>query len=50
MSQQGIRGFYQLTETIKEELLKDNIPDIIESVKVLRKRDHEYEPNRVKEE
>lgn len=23
MSQQGIRGFYQLTETIKEELLKD---------------------------
>lgn len=23
MSQQGVRGFYQLTETIKEELLKD---------------------------
>ena len=29
MSQQGIRGFYQLTETIKTQLLSDNNVNIV---------------------
>ena len=44
----------QLTRTLdddgKEEGIKDVTPDMIISAKVLRKRDHEYEPNRVKKD
>ncbi|MFK7766252.1 MAG: peptidylprolyl isomerase [Mariniblastus sp.] len=43
---------FQLTRTMdddgKEEGIKDVTPDMIISARVLRKRDHDYEPNRVK--
>ena len=43
----------QNTKTVNQEdgsetAIPDIVPDVIESMKVLRKRDHEYEPNIVK--
>ena len=33
----------------KEEVIPDVTPDTIKSIKILRKRDHAYEPNRVQQ-
>ena len=38
MSNQGIRGFYQLTETIKTELLKDVNINTVSTIKRLNYR------------
>ena len=45
---------FQPTRTLneeerKEEVIEDIIPETIESIKVIRRRDHDYEPNRVQE-
>ncbi|MDG2183092.1 MAG: peptidylprolyl isomerase [Mariniblastus sp.] len=45
----NIQETFQMSEEEdKEEFIKDAKPDVIESITVTNLRDHEYEPNRVK--
>ncbi len=46
----NIQETFQVNEEEdKEEFIKDAVPDIIESITITNLRDHEYEPNRVKD-
>ena len=45
----GIQNTHKIDEEEgNEEPIPDVVPDTIESMKVIRKRDHPYEPNHVK--
>ena len=45
----GIQETFRVNEEEdKEEFVKDVVPDVIESITITNLRDHEYEPNRVK--